>query len=134
MTLLTFMAIPSFVALCFLAIAHTLQTINLRLAESTPFPSEFSPELVAAAASLGVEQAAATRSTPRMRRFAFSKGSPSSFLPECRRSWPDFSSRILANLDAQQRPFAGRAPLPRRRMKLATPTRRPRPLSAAFAT
>ena len=134
MTLLTFMAIPSFVALCFLAIAHTLQTMNLRLSESAPFPSEFSPEFVAAAVALGVEQAAATRSTPRLRRFAFTKGSPSSFLPECRRSRTDFSSRILANLDAQQRPFAGRATFPRLRTRIAAPTRRPRPLTIALAT
>ena len=134
MTLLAFLAIPSFIALCFLAIAHTLQTMNLRLAENAPFPSEFSPDFVAAAAALGVEQTAATRSNPRMRRFAFSKASTIPFLPECRRNWPDFSSRILANLDAQQRPFAGRATFPRRRMQLAALTRRPRPLSAALAT
>lgn len=157
MTLLAFLAIPSFVALCFLAVAHTLQTINLRLAGSTPLPSEaLLQEFFPAAPALRTAQAVAARvrayeclwnnCTPHSSRFAFSRESnvprfmprflrlpgAASFLREYRRNWPDSSFRIIANPDVKSKPFAARAIFSRRRARLGVLTRRPRSLSTAL--
>ena len=144
MTLLVFLAIPSFVALCVLAIAHTFQTMNLRLADSAPFPAEaFLQEFFPAAAAVRTAPTAAVRETLlnctwHSRRLPSSKESnlsrslhlPVSFLREYRRNRPDSSSR--PNLDAKQKPSA-LVIFPRRRTRLAALTRRPRPLSPALA-
>jgi hypothetical protein len=116
-TLLALLAIPSFVALCFLAIAHTFQTMSLQLAEDAPFPSEpLLREYFPAPPAFQTAQSFAARvptyerllknSTSRLDRSAFSRESnlapflrlpvSAAFLRECRRSWPDSGFRTMA--------------------------------------
>ena len=153
MTLLAFLAIPSFVALCFLAVAHTLQTLNLRLAESTPFPEALLQEFFPAAPAFRPAQAVAARTrsyeyllkscTSRSSRIAFSRESsipaflrlplPASLLREYRRSLADSSFRVMTNPDTRYKSFAARATFPRRRTRLSALTRRPRAFNTATA-
>jgi hypothetical protein len=152
-TLLALLAIPSFVAFCFLAIIHTLQTTSLRLAESAPFPSEaLLQEYFPAAPALRTAQAIAPRvrsyeyllknCTSLSGRVAFSREpnlytlrrvpAAATFLREYRGSWPDSSFRTMASPDAKYRPFAARAIFSRRRTRLSALARRPRSLSTAL--
>jgi hypothetical protein len=148
------MAIPSFVALCFLAAAHTLQTMNLRLAQTAPIPIEaLLQEYLPDAPAIRTAHAVATRlrayecllnnRTARSRRLAFLRESntprfmllpvAASSLHEYRFTGSDFSFRNMGNLDAKHKPFSARAIFPRRRMRLSALTRRPRSLSPALA-
>ncbi len=151
MTLLTLLAIPSFVAFCLLAIIHTLQTMSLRLAESAPFPSEaVLQEYFPAAPALRTAHAVTTRvrtyervlqnyASRPSRSFSRESNSPAflplpvpaSFLRAYRRNWPDSSFRIMAVPDAMYRSSATRDFSPRRRTRLSALTRRPRSLSTA---
>ena len=144
MNLLAFLAIPSFIALCFLAVAHTFQTMSLRLSANAPFPSEaLLQEYFTAAPAIRTAPAARVRTYERLvqnyatrsGRFAFSYPSaflrmpvPASYLLEYRRTWPDSSFRVVANPDAKY----ARAIFPRRRTRLSALTRRPRTLSTAL--
>lgn len=153
MTLLVFLAIPSFVALCFLAIAHTLQTMNLRLAPNAPFPVEaLLQDYLPAAPALRTVRAVATRArtyeyflndcSSRSYRLAFSRESnlprfmrlpgAASFLREYRRNGPDPNFRTMASPDAKYKPFAARTIFSRRRPRLSALTRRPRTLNTAL--
>lgn len=157
MTLLALLAIPSFVAFCFLAIIHTFQTMSLRLAENAPFPTEallheYLPAYfpakpafrtaLAGAARLRTYERLLENCTPRSGRVAFSRESnlymfprlsvPASFSPEYRRNRLDSSFRMKANADARYKPFDARANFPRQRTRLSALTRRPRSLSTAL--
>lgn len=153
MTLLVFLAIPSFIALCFLAITHTFQTMSLQLAADAPFPTEaLLREYFPAPPAFQTVPAAATRPrtyesiwnncAPRSSRVAFSRESnfprllrlpvAASFLRDHRRNWPDSSVRLLANPEAKYPPFAARAIFSRRRSRLTALARRPRSLSTAL--
>lgn len=150
MTLLAFLAIPSFVAFCFLAIIHTFQTMSLRLAENAPFPSDallqeyFPPDLRAAQVAPRVRnyERLLQNYASRSARLAFSRESnppaflrvpiPAAFLREYKRNRPDSSFRIMANPDAPYKPFATRATFPRRRPRLSALTRKPRSLTTAL--
>jgi hypothetical protein len=149
-TLLALLAIPSFIAFCFLAIIHTLQTTSLRLAQSASFPSEaVLQEFFPAAPALRAAPAGRTRirtyeclvqNASRPMRTAFSRESslptllrvpiPASFFREYRR-WPDSSLRI-ANIDSRLKPFAARTTFPQRRTRLSALARRPRSLGTAL--
>jgi hypothetical protein len=152
-TLLAFLAIPSFFALCFLAVAHTFQTMNLRLAESAPFPSEaLLREYFPAPPAFQTAPAVAARVptyerllqnyASRSSRFALSRESnlprfmrlpiEASLLREYRRSRPDSSFRTMASQDAKYKPSAARAIFSRRRTRLSALARRPRSLSTAL--
>lgn len=149
MTLLVLMAIPSFVALCFLAAAHTLQTMNLRLAETAPLPveallQEFFPAAPAMRTAHNVRirtyehalkaYAARSSSTAFYRESNMSRFPrlQASFLREYRRNLPDSSFRNTAASDTRQRPLAPRALFERRRPRLGALARRPRSFSTAF--
>jgi hypothetical protein len=150
LTLLALLAIPSFVALCFLAIAHTLQTMNLRLAEWAPLPAEaLLQEYFPAAPPIRTAKAVAARArtyerllencTARSYRSAFSmqsnaprfSRSPASFLREHRRNGPDLTLRTIAGLDPNHKPSAVRSIFERRRPRLGALIRRPRTFSTA---
>ena len=151
MTLLALLAIPSFIAFCFLAIIHTLQTTSLRLAQSAPFPSEaVLQEFFPVAPALRTAPSGRTRvrtyeclvqNASRPMRAAFSRESsfptllrvpiPSSFFREYRRNWPGSSLRI-ANIDSKLKPFDARVTFPHRRTRLSAVSRRPRSLSTAL--
>ena len=85
MTLLDLLAIPSFVVLCFLAAAHTFQTMNMRLEESIPsLPAEaLLREYFPLPADFLIAQPARVRTYDRLakncaspsRRLAFAKDS-----------------------------------------------------------
>ena len=153
MTLLALLAIPSFIAFCFLAIIHTLQTTSLRLADSAPFPSEaLLQEYFPAATTLRTAQAIAPRvrsyeyllknCTSLSSRVAFSKESnlptfrrlpaAASFLREYRGAWPDSNFRMMVNPEAKYKQLETRAIFARRRARLSALARRPRALSAAL--
>jgi hypothetical protein len=144
--LLAFLAIPSFVALCFLAIAHTFQTMSLQLAEDAPFPSEaLLREYFPAPPAFQTAQPFAARvptyehllknSISRSDR-SFSRDSnlapflrlpvSAAFLREYRRFL------LAANPDAKYKPSATRATLARRRTRLSALARRPRSLNPAL--
>jgi hypothetical protein len=150
-TLLAFLAIPSFFALCFLAVAHTFQTMNLRLAESAPFPSqallrEYFPVPLAfqtaqaVAARVPTYERLLQNCTSRSYRTAFSRESnlprfmrlpvAASFLREYRRNSLDSSFRMTSP-DVKYKSFT-RATFPRRRTRLSALTRRPRSFSTAL--
>jgi len=152
-TLLALLAIPSFVALCFLMVAHTLQTMSPRLAASAPLPAEaLLQEFFPAAPALRTAQMVGARArsyeralqsyASRYARTAFSRESnvptflhvpvPASFFRQYRRNWTDSSFRIMTSPDAKYKPFATRAVLPRRRTRLSALTRRPRSLNTAL--
>jgi hypothetical protein len=152
-TLLVFLAIPSFFALCFLAVAHTFQTMNLRLGEFMPFPSEallreyfpippaFQTAPAVAARVLTYERLFQNYAS-RSGRSAFSRESnlprfmrlpvAGTFLREYRRSGPDPSFRNVANQIAKYKPSAAPAIFSRRRTRLSALARRPRSLGTAL--
>jgi hypothetical protein len=149
-TLLVFLAIPSFFALCFLAVAHTFQTMNLRLSvESATFPSDLLREYFPAPPAFQTAQAVPARARSyerllqnyisRASRPAFSSESglprfmrlPASFLREYRRDGPESSFRVMSSTDAKFK-SAARAAFPRRRARLSALTRRPRSFSSAL--
>jgi hypothetical protein len=137
-----------------LAIAHTLQTMNLRLAESAPFPVEaLLQEFLPAAPAIRTAQAGAAlvRSYERLLKNSTAPSYSSAFsgesnmptfprlltassLREYRRNWRDLSFRNMADPDAKPKPLAARAAFPRRRARLGTLSRRPLSLSVAFAS
>ena len=150
-TLLVLLAVPSFFALCFLAVAHTFQTMNLRLAESAPFPSEALlreyfpiPPAFQAAQSVAARVPAYERLLQnypsRSTRFALYRESnlrifmrlpvTASFLRAHRRSWPDSSLRTAASPDARYKRSPAPAIFSRRRTRLSAPARRSRSFSA----
>jgi hypothetical protein len=153
-TLLVFLAIPSFFALCILAVAHTFQTMNLRLvAEDSPFPSEallreYFPvptgfqSAPAFAARVPAYERLAQNYASRSGRFVSSKEAnlprfmrlpvAASFLREYRRSSPESGLRTVASQVAKYRASAAPAIFSRRRTRLSAPTRRPRSFSTAL--